>query len=118
MSNSLKQPLADLQNLSWNEFLAKYDHYTLKQWLVEYQNITKSSVNMAALFLNIETLLERSLAEITIDQCDHGLATGFDQIVGGFDKLPRAFLPFLHKDIIFKAKVTHISHNEEGVEVR
>ena len=118
MSGAMKQPLEDLETLHWKDFLSKYDHYSLKQWLVEYHNITKSSVNMIALFLNIEALLERSLAEIAIDQCDHGNSKVFDQIVGGFDKLPRAFLPYLGKDIVYKAKVTTIKHDENSVQVR
>lgn len=118
MSDAMKQPLADLETLHWKDFLAKYDHYSLKQWLVEYHNITKSSANMAALFLNIEALLERSLAEITIDQCDHGVSKEYDQIVGGFDRLPRAFLPYLGKYIVYRAKVTNIKHDENGVQVR
>ncbi len=118
MSRAMKQPLEDLDKLHWKDFLAKYDHYTLKQWLVEYHNITKSAVNMAVLFLNIEALLERSLAEITLDQCDHGTAKELDQIVGGFDKLPRAFLPHLGQDIVYRAKVTSIKHDQNSVQVR
>lgn len=117
MDEAFSQPLSDLQKLHWKDFLAKYDHYSLKQWLIEYQNLTHSSVNMASLFLNIESMLERSLSEMTINQCDHQLSSQYDQITGGFDLLPRAFLPSIGENIIYKAKVTSISQIEHGVEI-
>jgi len=117
MDKAFAQPLADLQTLQWKDFLTKYDHYTLKQWLIEYQNATHSKVSMTSLLLNFESMLDRSLSEMTINECDHGLSDDYEQIVGGFDLLPRSYLPFLEKEIIFKAKVTSISQTEKGVQV-
>ena len=35
---ALKGPVSDLERLSWKDLIAKYDHWTMRQWIIATLN--------------------------------------------------------------------------------
>ena len=104
--------------LPWKDFLRKYDEYSLKNWLIKASNLSYSSVALTGIFNNIEPFSNSGLVEIILDDCVYsGTHNEFDYVVGGFDLIPRGFLPELSEDIVLRAKVSDIRQSKDGVSV-
>ena len=51
--------------------------------------------------------------ETLLEECVYGSTDSYDYIVGGFDELPRSFLPQLKDKIIFNAKVSKVQQSKK-----
>ena len=115
----VKQILSLLFSLPWNEFLAKYDQYSLKQWLYQNANVSQSSIGATGIYNNLEPFLDLGLVEVLNDECVYGTTQNqFDFVLNGFDQIPKGFLPHLKDEINYRAKVTGINQSEDGVAVK
>ena len=103
--------------MTWKEFVHKYDTLSFRNWLVQKTNISFESIALAGIFSNLEPFLDSSLIEIILDECVYGNSE-FDFVVEGFDRIPRALLEDLSDDVIYKARVSEIKHDDKGVAVR
>ena len=55
--------------------------------------------------------------ETLLEECVYGSTDSYDYLVGGFDELPRSFLPQLKDKIIFNAKVSKVIQSKKEVTV-
>ena len=105
--------------MPWNEFLEKYDPYSLKQWLYQNANVSRASIGATGIYNNLEPFINLGLVETLIDECVYGTTNNqFDFVLNGFDLIPKGFLPHLQEDIVYRAKVTGIKQSEDGVAVK
>ena len=109
-----EQPLHDLQNAPWRDFLAQYDHYTMQDW-VRRHGISPGMADLMGVVLNTETIDTVGLVEFMMDECY--FQQDLDMIVGGKDQLAHGFLPFLRNDIVFYSKVSKIKQTPSHVEL-
>ena len=61
MVEALRDPLMDFVALTWKQLVAKYDKYSMKQWLTEKANMTEAGMAVAAVFYNVEPWLDNGL---------------------------------------------------------
>ena len=103
--------------MTWKEFVRKYDNLSFRNWMAAKTNISFESIALTGIFNNLEPFLDSSLIEIIIDECVYGNSE-FDFVVEGFDRIPRGLLEDLGEDVIYKARVSEIQHDDKGVAVR
>lgn len=61
MVEALREPLMDFVSLSWKQLVAKYDKYSMKQWLTEKANMSEAGMAVASIFYNVEPWLDNGL---------------------------------------------------------
>ncbi|TRY75662.1 hypothetical protein TCAL_01274 [Tigriopus californicus] len=113
--NALKQPSYDLQSMKWEDFLAKYDKYSFKDWLL-MSGISRGAIDMIGVFYNFEAFLDVGLVENVLDECTFHEAD-LKMVEEGMDLLPRGYLPYLREDIHYRSKVVQIEQSARGVKV-
>ncbi len=72
--------------------------------------------NLIGVVLNQESIFNIGFIEFVIDECL--FQQDLDQVVGGKDQLPRAFLPFLKDNIVYNTRVVQVKHGQNGVSVK
>ncbi|XP_039887331.1 L-amino-acid oxidase-like [Simochromis diagramma] len=95
----------------------KYDHYSVKEYLKEEGGLSPEAVVMIAELLNEQSMMHLALTEMLYVENDVSDSTTYDEITGGTDLLPKAFLSFIDAPILFNSKVKFISQSHEGVTV-
>lgn len=113
--DALKQPSYDLQSMKWEDFLAKYDKYSFKEWLMK-SGISRGAIDMIGVFYNFEAFLDLGLVENVLDECTFHEAD-LKMVEEGMDLLPRGYLPFLRDEIHYRSKVVQIEQSARGVKV-
>ncbi|XP_067379988.1 L-amino-acid oxidase-like isoform X1 [Channa argus] len=93
----------------------KYDHYSVKEYLKEESGLSAEALRMIADLLNEQSLMHLALTEMLYIDSDVSDSTTYDEITGGTDLLPKAFLTVLDGPIILNSKVRHISQSVKGV---
>ncbi|XP_040887590.1 L-amino-acid oxidase-like [Toxotes jaculatrix] len=97
--------------------LIKYDHYSVKEYLKEEGGLSSEAVRMIGDLLNEQSLMYTALSEMIYDQSDINDNTTYDEITGGSDLLPKAFLSVLDVPIHLNSKVKSITQSDQGVSV-
>uniref|UniRef100_A0A3P8TQY1 Amine oxidase n=1 Tax=Amphiprion percula TaxID=161767 RepID=A0A3P8TQY1_AMPPE len=97
--------------------LKKYDHYTLKEYLKTEGGLSAEAVRMIGDLLNEQSLMHLALTDVIYLQSDISDKTTYDEITGGSDLLPNAFLTVLDVPILLNSKVKRINHSHKGVTV-
>ncbi|XP_026225437.1 L-amino-acid oxidase-like [Anabas testudineus] len=97
--------------------LRKYDHYSVKEYLREEGGLSLEAVRMIGDLLNEESLMYTALTEMIYDQTDISDSVKYEEVTGGSDLLPTAFLKVLNGPILLNSKVKRISQmpNDKGV---
>ncbi|KAK2863358.1 hypothetical protein Q5P01_002891 [Channa striata] len=93
----------------------KYDHYSVKEYLKEESGLSAEAIRMISDLLNEQSLMHLALTEMIYIESDVSDSTKYDEITGGTDLLPNAFLTVLDVPILLNSKVRHISHSDKGV---
>uniref|UniRef100_A0A3B5ATV4 Amine oxidase n=1 Tax=Stegastes partitus TaxID=144197 RepID=A0A3B5ATV4_9TELE len=96
--------------------LKKYDHYSVKDYLKTEGGLSAEALRMIGDLLNEQSLI----AVYTFLSSCYMVSekTKYDEITGGSDLLPKAFLPVLDVPILLNSKVKRIDHSHKGVTVR
>jgi monoamine oxidase len=111
------QPLLDLmaQPGGWQQVIARYDHYSLLDYLVA-RGVSEPALIMMGPLLNIEGRLHFSLVE-WFAHYHEDVFGDLVYIVDGADALPNAFAPMLLDRTRLGAEVNRIDQSPEGVAV-
>lgn len=108
----LHQQLEAKGDDAWLEIVAKYDDYSLLEYMEE-NNWSEGAIEMVGLLAGAESRLHYSFVEFLRGTLDFGVGGGLAQIEGGMDLLPRAFLPRLGERIRFGARVVAIEQTPD-----
>ncbi|XP_019209409.1 L-amino-acid oxidase-like isoform X2 [Oreochromis niloticus] len=108
-------------NLTANEIHKSADNLLQqaleKDYLKEEGGLSSEAIRMIGDILNEQGLMYTALTELIYDQTDVSDTVRYYEVTGGFDGLPKAFLKELDVPILFKSRVKHINHSDEGVSV-
>ncbi|XP_018559753.1 L-amino-acid oxidase [Lates calcarifer] len=97
--------------------LKKYDHYSVKEYLKTEGGLSPEAVTMIGDLLNEQSLMHLALTEMIYINSDVSDETKYDEITGGSDLLPKAFLSVLDGPILLNSKVKCIVRTDKGVSV-
>jgi len=117
-AKSLEQPYNDFYILPWKQFLAKYDKYSVRSWLIEGAHLTLDTIDYVGSFRNLEPVLDIGLVHLILDEC---IVVGGNQgpqmqyIRHGMDLLPRAMAQ--HLTIQYNSKVTKIDQTGSKIKI-
>jgi monoamine oxidase len=106
---------------NWSIAAKEFEKYSLDTFLRHNpvsSVLSPGAVDMIKTIFGIEGVSEQSFIEILREVLI--LANpeiNFYEITGGFDKLPRAFLPQLQEDILFQQKMTKIVQHDNQVTI-
>ncbi|XP_008103685.1 L-amino-acid oxidase isoform X1 [Anolis carolinensis] len=90
---------------------AKYDSYTAKEYLIKEGNLSRGAVDMIGTLANQEAAFYLSFFNSVFSHVTFSDDNSLDEITGGFDKLPNAFLQTLPGIIRLNNKVEKIVHS-------
>jgi monoamine oxidase len=123
--NTVVQPVIDILNQNpqknWGFIVKEFDKYSMSTfWRYNPFGISLSpgAIEMIKVLLDLEGLPEFSFLDllrtfkILTNPTMH-----YYEIIGGNDRLPKAFLPFLNDNILFGQKVTKIIQNNSQVTI-
>ncbi|KAM3591087.1 uncharacterized protein V6R79_022088 [Siganus canaliculatus] len=97
--------------------LMKYDKYSAKEYLKEVAGLSSEALRMIGDLLNEQSLMYTALSEMIYDQADVNDNVQYDEVTGGTDLFPRAFLSVLDVPILLNSKVQRIRRSRDGVTV-
>ncbi|XP_062301360.1 L-amino-acid oxidase-like [Scomber scombrus] len=115
LEQALKKVKAEVKAHGCGAALKKYDHYSLKEYLKEEGGLSPGAVRMIGDLLNEQSLMHLALTEAIYLQSDVNDNTTYDEVTGGSDLLPKAFLSVLDVPILLNSKVKHIRQSDKGV---
>ncbi|XP_035010049.1 L-amino-acid oxidase [Hippoglossus stenolepis] len=108
-SEALWKVRDDLKSFGCSAILAKYDSYTVMDYLVKEAKVSRGAVRMIGDLLNENSLFHSSLLETLYIQLDINDNTEYFEVTDGFDHLPRAFYQVLNSTILLNSKVKLIN---------
>lgn len=120
------QPFLDLYNKAspqeQERLRKKFDHYSFEDFLRFNPigaSLSREAIRKVKVLLGIEGFPGLSFVDILLDivRTVFNPDLKFYEITGGNDKLPKAFLPQLTSNIVYKHKVQQIIQDERGVTV-
>ncbi|XP_062977714.1 L-amino-acid oxidase-like [Elgaria multicarinata webbii] len=97
--------------------LNKYDTFSTKQYLVKVANLSRGAVQMIGDILNEDAGYYLSFIESLRGEAIFSAIKRFDEIVGGFDQLPKAIYRTLPEMVYFDARVVQIEQSADSVTV-
>ncbi|XP_074023872.1 L-amino-acid oxidase-like [Numenius arquata] len=112
---TLEKALKSFQKMDCKAVLAKYDSFSTKEYLIKEGNLSRGAVDMIGDLMNEDSGFYLSF----LDSVWHYYIfsdTSFDEITGGFDRLPGAFRKALPGVVLFNSTVKKIV--AEGDKVR
>ncbi|KAM9591846.1 L-amino-acid oxidase [Morphnus guianensis] len=112
---ALNKAFKNFQTADCKEYLAKYDSFSTKEYLIKVGNLSRGAVQMIGDLLNEDSGFYLSFLASLWD-FDIFSNESFDEITGGFDQLPKAFHEALPNVIQFNCTVEKIM--TKGNEVR
>ncbi|KFV44063.1 L-amino-acid oxidase, partial [Gavia stellata] len=104
------------QTTDCKKYLAKYDSYSTKEYLIKEGNLSRGAVQMIGDLLNEDSGFYLSFLASLWD-FDVFSDESFDEITGGFDQLPKAFHKALSNVIHFNCTVEKIMTKGNKVHV-
>lgn len=118
------QPIIDFINQDpdkhWPIVVKEFDKYSMELFMRNNPvgpSLSAAAVNMINVMSGFEGFPELSFLEILRDFILFTPSTQFYEITGGFDNLPRSFLPQLKENIHFNCKMTKIIENGNKVTI-
>nr|XP_014350919.1 PREDICTED: L-amino-acid oxidase-like [Latimeria chalumnae] len=117
MDNLIVNVREDLKNSNCSYVLKKYDAYSVKQYLVDVCKLSKGAVQMVGDILNDQSLFHTAFSERLRLQAANNNKVHFKQIVGGTDRLPRAFQDRIKSPIYLNSQVIAINQTGDKVTV-
>ncbi|XP_064420255.1 L-amino-acid oxidase-like [Latimeria chalumnae] len=116
-NSCLSKVREDLKNSNCSYVLKKYDAYSVKQYLVDVCKLSKGAVQMVGDILNDQSLFHTAFSERLRLQAANNNKVHFKQIVGGTDRLPRAFQDRIKSPIYLNSQVIAINQTGDKVTV-
>lgn len=104
----------------WPMVIKAYDQYSMELFMRNNPvgpSLSPAAVNLINVLTGFEGFPELSFLEILRDFIHFAPSTRFYEITGGFDKLPNAFLPYLHENIHYNCKMTKITLRGDQVTI-
>ncbi|XP_060922424.1 L-amino-acid oxidase-like [Limanda limanda] len=98
-----------------SEYLKKYDHYSVKDYLKTEGGLSAEAVRMIGDLLDEESIMHMALTEMMFLMNLITDRKKYDEITGGFDLLPNALHKTLEVPALLNSKVKRISQLEKGV---
>ena len=112
---SLAKPGEDYKCIKWEDMVKKYDNHTVRTWINQHLDLTKSELIHYSLIQNAATTLDVNLIDFASTEVLHYQGQNFYMVPGGFDKIPRHLADDLStKAILFNSKVHRIVRNNIG----
>ncbi|XP_053277923.1 L-amino-acid oxidase [Pleuronectes platessa] len=108
-SEALWKVRDDLKSSGCSAMLAKYDSYTVMDYLVKEAKVSRGAMRMIGDILNENSLFHSSLLETLYIQADINDNTEYFEVTDGFDHLPRAFHQMLNSTVLLNSKVKLIN---------
>ncbi|NXC75883.1 OXLA oxidase, partial [Anhinga anhinga] len=113
---ALEKAFKEFQATDCKKYLAKYDSFSTKEYLIKVGNLSRGAVQMIGDLLNEDSGFYLSFLE-SLWHFDIFSNESFDEITGGFDQLPKAFHNALPNVIRFNCTVEKIITNGNKVHV-
>ncbi len=110
-----EEPVRDMLELDWRHFVKKYDRFSLRDF-IQSKGISDQMTSLIGTSLNQESIFNIGFVEFVIDECL--FQQDLQQIIGGFDLIPRSFLPELSENIIYNTKVAKVKYGQNGVTIK
>lgn len=101
---------------AWDEIYAKYDSYSVREYLEEVLKWSEGLIEMFGLLFNQEAMMNSSFLEFLREEAG-GFYTHLVQLEGGTEQLPLAFLPALKAYIRLGAKMIAIDQSPNDVTI-
>jgi monoamine oxidase len=104
----------------WPVVIREFDKYSMDLFMrfnPVGPSLSAAAVDMIKVMSGFEGFPELSFLEILRDFILFSPSTRFYEISGGFDNLPRAFLPSLQENIHFNCKMTQITQHGNHVTI-
>ncbi|XP_006003236.2 L-amino-acid oxidase-like [Latimeria chalumnae] len=102
-------------NYDCKHVMKKYDHYSVKEYLIEECQLSEGAVQMIGDILNEQSLFCTAFTESLRDQSDISDSVQFYEIVGGSDNLPRVIYESLQSPVHLNSRVTEVKQSEDDV---
>ncbi|NXW08229.1 OXLA oxidase, partial [Fregetta grallaria] len=113
---TLNKAFAEFQTTDCKKYLAKYDSFSTKEYLIKVGNLSQGAVDMIGDLLNEDSGFYLSFLN-SLWNFDTFSNDSFDEITGGFDQLPKAFQKALPGVIKFNQTVEKIMTKGNKVHV-
>ncbi|NWH61897.1 OXLA oxidase, partial [Geococcyx californianus] len=113
---ALDKAFKTFQTTDCKEYLAKYDSFSTKEYLIKVGNLSRGAVDMIGDLLNEDSGFYTSFLSSLWD-FDIFSNESFDKITGGFDQLPKAFHEALPNVVRFNCTVEKIMTKGNKVHV-
>ncbi|XP_010117081.1 PREDICTED: L-amino-acid oxidase [Chlamydotis macqueenii] len=113
---ALNKAFKNFQARDCKEYLAKYDSFSTKEYLIKVGNLSRGAVQMIGDLMNEDSGFYLSFLASLWD-FDVFSSESFDEITGGFDQLPEAFHKALPGVIQFNCTVEKIMTKGNKVHV-
>lgn len=118
------KPVLDFINQNpekhWPVVVKQFDKYSMELFMRNNSvgpSLSAAAVNMINVMTGFEGFPELSFLELLRDFILFTPTTRFYEISGGFDRLPRSFLPQLKDHIYFNIRMTKIAQNPNQVTI-
>ncbi|NXJ16192.1 OXLA oxidase, partial [Odontophorus gujanensis] len=105
---ALRPAFKEFQTMDCKEYLAKYDSFSTKEYLIKVGNLSRGAVQMIGDLLNEDSGFYLSFLASLWDFDIFSNGESFDEITGGFDQLPKAFHKALPGVVKFNCTVEKI----------
>jgi monoamine oxidase len=99
----------------WAQVERELDQYSTREFL-EHRGWSEGAIEMFGLLMFQEALMNSSVLEVLREEITNCYAD-LQQIDGGMDRLPRAFVPSLGKRIRFGARMTAIDQTDTSATI-
>lgn len=99
----------------WSALEREFDQYSTREFLL-HRGWSEGAIEMYGILMFQEALMNSSFLEVLREEVTN-CYSDLQQIEGGMDRLPKAFLPSLGRRIRFGARVTAIDQHDAGVTV-
>ncbi|XP_062977726.1 L-amino-acid oxidase-like [Elgaria multicarinata webbii] len=95
----------------------KYDSYSTKEYLIKEGNLSRGAVDMIGDLLNEDAGFHISFLNSALEYVTFFDDKSFEEITGGFDKLPNAFCKDMPRTIFLNSRVEKIIRSSNKVRV-
>jgi monoamine oxidase len=111
----IRSRLARGGEAAWIEIEREMDQYSTREFL-RFRGWSEGAIEMYGLLMFQEALMNSSFLEVLREELTN-CYVDLQQIEGGMDRLPKAFLPALSQRIRFGARMVAIDQNETSVAI-
>ncbi|XP_053150626.1 L-amino-acid oxidase-like isoform X2 [Hemicordylus capensis] len=116
-NESFNQVAEEVRKTNCSYVLDKYDSFSTKEYFIKVANLSHGAVQMIGDLLNEDSGYYLSFIESMRSYSIFSYSERFDEIIGGFDKLPNAIYGNISYPVHFNASVFQIEQMGDKVNV-